>query len=42
VDQLDKEIEEIKRLMLEVIEEVVTRELWDRRKPVGETGQKKK
>jgi hypothetical protein len=41
VDQLDKEIEEIKRLMLEAAQEAVIREVWDRRKPAGAAGQKK-
>jgi hypothetical protein len=42
VDQLDKEIEEIKRLMLEATQEAVIREVWDRRKPAGAAGKKKK
>jgi hypothetical protein len=35
VDHMDKEIEEIKRLMLEAAQEAVIREVWDRRKPAG-------
>jgi hypothetical protein len=41
VDQLDKEIEKIKRLMLEVAQEAVIREGWNRRGPAGAAGQKK-
>jgi hypothetical protein len=41
VDQLDKEIEEINRLMLEVAQEVVMREVWDIRKPTRTIGKKK-
>jgi hypothetical protein len=39
VDQLDKEIEDIKRLMLEATQEVVNREGWNRRVPAGAVGQ---
>jgi hypothetical protein len=42
VDQLDKEIEEINKLMLEAAQEEVIREIWDRIKPAGAAGQKKK
>jgi hypothetical protein len=38
---LDKETEEIKRLMLEAAQEAVIREVWDIRKPVGAAGRKR-
>jgi hypothetical protein len=38
MDQLDKEIEEIKRLMLEEAQEAVIGEGWNRRGPVGAAG----
>jgi hypothetical protein len=41
IGQLDREIEEIKRLMLEATQEIVIREVRDKRKPTGETWQKK-
>jgi hypothetical protein len=41
VDQLDKEIEEIKRLMLEATQGATNREVWDKRKPAGAAGKKK-
>jgi hypothetical protein len=41
MDQLDKEIEEIKRLMLEATQEEIIREVWDRGKPAGVVGKKK-
>jgi hypothetical protein len=41
MDQLDKEIEEIKRLILEEAQEAFIREVWDKRKPVGATHKKK-
>jgi hypothetical protein len=41
LDQLDKEIEEIKRLMLEVAQEATNRETWDKRKPTREVGKKR-
>jgi hypothetical protein len=41
MDQLDKEIEEIKRLMLEAAPEAVIREVWDRRKLTGAAGKNK-
>jgi hypothetical protein len=41
VDQLDKEIEDINRLMLEVAQEAVNREGWNRRGPTRATGQQR-
>jgi hypothetical protein len=41
VEHMDKEIEEIKRSMMEASQEVVIRELWDRIKPTGVAGRKK-
>ena len=41
VYQLDKEIEEINKLILEAAQEAVIREVWDRRKPTGATWKKK-
>ena len=41
VDQLDKEIEDIKRLMLEAAQEAVSRERWNRRGPAGVEGQQR-
>jgi hypothetical protein len=41
VDQLDKEIEDIKRLMLEAAQEAVNREGWNRRGPAGAAGQQR-
>jgi hypothetical protein len=38
MDQLDKQIEDIKRLMLKMAQEVVSREGWNRRGPAGATG----
>ena len=41
MDQMDKEIEEIKRLMPETTQEAVIREVWNIRKPVGAAGRKR-
>jgi len=41
MEHMDKEIEEIKRLMMEVAQEVVIREVCDRIKPTGVAGRKK-
>jgi hypothetical protein len=38
---LDKETEEIKRLMLVAAQEAVIREVWDIRKPAGGAGRKR-
>ena len=35
VDQLEKEIEDIKRLMREAAQEEVSKEGWNKRGPVG-------
>jgi hypothetical protein len=41
MDQLDKEIKEIKRLMLEAAEEAFIGEVWVKRKLVEAAGQKR-
>jgi len=41
MDQLEKEIEEIKRLMQEAAQEEVIKEVWDIIKPAVTTGKKK-
>jgi uncharacterized FlaG/YvyC family protein len=38
-DQLEKEIKDINKLMLEVEKEAINREGWNRRGPAGEVGQ---
>jgi hypothetical protein len=40
VDRLDKEIKEVKRLMLEAAKEALVKEIWDKRKPAKQSGQK--
>jgi hypothetical protein len=42
LDQLEEVIEEVKILMLEVTQEAVSKEAWNRRKTIRATGQKKK
>jgi hypothetical protein len=38
---MDKETEEIKRLMLAAAQEAVIREVWNIRKPTGAAGRKR-
>jgi hypothetical protein len=42
IDQLDRVIEEIRKLMVKSSKEVFHKEGWDRREPVGPAGQQEK